>query len=1463
MKKIGLGKTLLILLALSGLQVELNAQVGDVLWEENFNTFDEELWNYEIGDGCPDLCGFGNNELQYYNDDNVSIGAIPGETGNNALIIEARRENMGEKGFTSGKVFTKGKVTIKYGMIEVRMRTPDMKMGMWPAAWLLGENIDEVGWPVCGEMDMMEQGQRQEFRVKEGYPNIDENSFTGANLIWYSSAACGEGNETCAASIAYDANYNDPYVPSIPLTDRFVTYRTYWDSKTIRLTVIDEGTEYDLYTGPFTITANEDAFQKPFYYILNMAVGGNITDAATDDEVTAPFPSKMYVDYVRVSEWNGVGEVTGVEPPEPGPVTSVTVSPSIAVLNPDKTKQLTATVYPTNALNKNISWSSSNSSVATVSATGLVTAVANGEATITVTTEDGSFTATSNIHVMDAIEGVTRFGVFTDLTPTDDGLSLGIDEEFYVWDKTFAGATIDPLEGNGVIGLVSVPELGWYGAGFASLEVLDLSEYVQGKLIFSIKIPADVGFSVAVIDTAGEANWAEFPANETAYGLVRDGDWAQASIPISELIGTNVSLEIMENVFAILNLAGEPVTEFELGLDDIYWQLGETPVTIIGDKSVKAYEAGVAYSTPEIEGATYTWAVPSDATIVSGQGTSSINVTFGLVSGSIAVEIDDPVNGIISYELTVNVQDPPAPDFTFDDFEDNRNITYGRVTGTFSQAVANPAIEEPNTSELVGKYVRNATELYDVLFMESENIGDASDFVSDTRTFFVEVYSTAPVGTGIILQLEDSELSTSGNYPTGRHSKYTATTKDQNAWETIEFTFDSQPSAAVGNKDVDNLVLLIDPATNTSHTIYFDNLRSINKDAPDNLAPIAKAGDDQTITLPTNSVNLNGTASWDPDGDAITYSWMQTSGPNTASIASDTSATTNVTGLIEGTYTFTLTVSDSLLSTPDEVIVIVNSDENHEPIANAGIDQSISLPTNSVVLDGSESYDPDGDAITYSWSQISGPNTASITSGASATTNVTGLIEGTYTFSLTVSDGEFSPADQVTIIVNPEELHPPIANAGIDLTIKLPVNTVSLNGSGSSDPDGDVLTYSWTQIAGPNVADIASASSAITDVSDLIEGIYVIQLTVNDGSLTDSDDVTITVEGMDEGIIVPAIVQAEDYSDMYGVQTQDCSEGGLNVGWIDTGDWMEYIITVLEDEEYTIKYRIASLLGGGSATLSIDGSDISTTSLPNTGEWQYWATVNETVNLEAGTHLIRLTATVGGWNINWINFSTDDDNDAIHIEAEEFSYNNGVGTEPCSEGGENVGWIDAGDWMVWDVYIPTTGTYTVEYRVASLNGGGTIQLEKAGGNPIYGTIDVPSTSGWQTWSTIAHTVALDAGQQQLAIYVPAGGYNINWLELTHISDLKKASITNVQEFDPISLVKAYPNPVTSLLSIDLGNSSVNNVIIYDMTGKMVYKNKLVSGLNELNVDCEKFERGIFTLVLINNNSARTIKVVKQ
>ena len=214
-------------------------------------------------------------------------------------------------------------VSVKYGMIEARVRVPNLDLGGWPALWLLGTTTQ--GWPGSGEIDLFEMGASKAFRDLHdthnggtGLNNSTVNQMTGANLIYHSPAAVNPGNLSGAASIAWDPSdiYCRPYYNQVTsLNDRFLIYRLYWDESTMRLTVTDNGVEHDLYQAPFTLTADSDEFRQPFYLIANLAIGGAYTDTyrlgdpSSGLPITMPMPATMYVDYIRIYEWNGQGEV--------------------------------------------------------------------------------------------------------------------------------------------------------------------------------------------------------------------------------------------------------------------------------------------------------------------------------------------------------------------------------------------------------------------------------------------------------------------------------------------------------------------------------------------------------------------------------------------------------------------------------------------------------------------------------------------------------------------------------------------------------------------------------------------------------------------------------------------------------------------------------------------------------------------------------------------------------------------------------------------------------------------------------------------------------------------------------------------------------------------------------------------------------------------------------------------------
>jgi len=217
-----------------------------------------------------------------------------------------------------------------------------------------------------------------------------------------------------------------------------------------------------------------------------------------------------------------------------------------------------------------------------------------------------------------------------------------------------------------------------------------------------------------------------------------------------------------------------------------------------------------------------------------------------------------------------------------------------------------------------------------------------------------------------------------------------------------------------------------------------------------------------------------------------------------------------VKSLVGGTYVFRLIITD-YPGAKDTAQITVNVSGNQPPVANAGPDKYIVLPANSITLDGSGSSDPDGSIASYLWTKLTG-GAATITSSTSVTTTVTGLVNGHYTFQLKVTDngGAFT-YDTMALYVNQK----PTANiAGNPITITLPVDSVLLNGSGSTDDDG-IQSYAWSKVSGPGSPNIFTPAVSSTKVTGLsTAGVYVFQLIVTDwGGAKDTAQVTVNVSG--------------------------------------------------------------------------------------------------------------------------------------------------------------------------------------------------------------------------------------------------------------------------------------------------------------------------------------------------------------
>lgn len=231
-------------------------------WRDEFNQgpIDQGIWNFEIGNNN----GWGNNELQYYQRENAWIE-------NNHLVIEAREEQVNGFDYTSARMTTAGKFEKQYGRVDVRARLPQGQ-GIWPAIWMLGADIGSVGWPNCGEIDIMELIGND---IDTVHGTIHGPGYSGGNSI--------------------GGTYNNG-----SFADAYHVFQLTWYPDAIKFFV--DGQHY------FTITlydvessGYEWVFDDgPFFFLMNVAVGGNWPG---NPDASTPFPQRMEVDYIRVYDW--------------------------------------------------------------------------------------------------------------------------------------------------------------------------------------------------------------------------------------------------------------------------------------------------------------------------------------------------------------------------------------------------------------------------------------------------------------------------------------------------------------------------------------------------------------------------------------------------------------------------------------------------------------------------------------------------------------------------------------------------------------------------------------------------------------------------------------------------------------------------------------------------------------------------------------------------------------------------------------------------------------------------------------------------------------------------------------------------------------------------------------------------------------------------------------------------------
>lgn len=239
-----------------------------LLWRDEFDgaALDESKWTHETGTGTD---GWGNAELQYYRPNNTSM-----QDGH--LIITAKEESIQGSNYTSSRIITQNKFDFRYGRVDIRAALPEGQ-GMWPALWMLGSNFNSVGWPACGEIDIME---------KVGGAGI-ENEIHGTVHWDFKGTHAEFGNKRNL---------------STNVTQRFHVYSIIWDENSIEWFIDDNPTPYhEINLNPPVEPEELDEFRRNFFFIMNVAVGGRWPGSPN---ASTTFPQHMIVDYIRVFQEN-------------------------------------------------------------------------------------------------------------------------------------------------------------------------------------------------------------------------------------------------------------------------------------------------------------------------------------------------------------------------------------------------------------------------------------------------------------------------------------------------------------------------------------------------------------------------------------------------------------------------------------------------------------------------------------------------------------------------------------------------------------------------------------------------------------------------------------------------------------------------------------------------------------------------------------------------------------------------------------------------------------------------------------------------------------------------------------------------------------------------------------------------------------------------------------------------------
>lgn len=541
-------------------------------WADEFNAdaLNEAIWNIEVNGN-----GGGNQELQYYKRENVTMEADP-QSGDKCLVLTARRESFGGKSFTSGRVNSSTKAAFRHGIIQARIKFPSTKNGLWPAYWMMGNDMVKYGWPRCGEMDIVELGH------SKGIANGTQDRFFGGTLH-YGPNATNEGHQQLGQEYIAPADN--------PITDgNYHIITVEWDDNNLYMYYDLEGytaakkRQARYFSTSVAYSDQEMAvghyFQKPFFFLFNLAVGGifpSIYDAAGITALPNPGDeAKMYIDWVRVyqkdddanaeylyvdAEGNRQSNIE--DEPEPTPT-------------PDDLTELSG--FASIALDE------------------------NGETTF-------DFSDVSDAVLISTSDGVTGHLRSADANVTDYNVN-NTNRNLYIWENTYVAVNRDGYansfgweEGYNKFTVASV---GWSGLGF-NVANEDLSMIDNTWWLHFAMRGTDVDMHTSHEVTIGKANFIVGKSNgklASVGDFKRDGQWYYFDIPVKVLeqfsanvFGANPAA-FNDNIVAFMSGGA---TDAELCIDNIFFYKSKTKeIPVFADTTADLGKYG--YKSLDAEG---------------------------------------------------------------------------------------------------------------------------------------------------------------------------------------------------------------------------------------------------------------------------------------------------------------------------------------------------------------------------------------------------------------------------------------------------------------------------------------------------------------------------------------------------------------------------------------------------------------------------------------------------------------------------------------------------------------------------------------------------------------------------------------------------------------------------------------------------------------------------------------------